>query len=237
MSDRSIFDSPPLASDLEVVGNPVLKVRVSADVPVAKLAVRLTQVTPEGKSWAFTMGLLNLTHRDSHEEPRALEPGRSYDVEVPLTFTSMRLKAGNRLRVALSENFWPLVWPSPKIATLTVTTGVSTLVLPVRTLKATEDAPRVGVLRNKVRDQVLINGRGDLEVRRTGPDAKGWVKVEKNFRAPRHRSARHRNRGDARVDTARARNANRSAQQLQVVGRIHDQLPARRLEHLDSRRI
>jgi putative CocE/NonD family hydrolase len=183
--ERSLtFDSQPLSSDLEVVGNPVLKVRVSADVPVAKLAVRLTQVTPEGKSWAFTMGLLNLTHRVSHEEPRALEPGRSYDVEVPLTFTSMRLKAGNRLRVALSENFWPLVWPSPKIATLTVTTGISSLVLPVRTPKAAEDAPRVAVMRNKVRDQVLINGRGGLQVRTTGPDAKGSVKIEKIF-APR----------------------------------------------------
>jgi putative CocE/NonD family hydrolase len=176
-----VFDSQPLTSDLDVVGNPVLKIRVSADVPVAKLAVRLTQVTPDGKSWASTMGMLNLTHRDSNEHPSALEPGRSYDVEVPLTFMSQRLKAGNRLRVALAENFWPLVWPSPRIATLTMTTGVSCLVLPVRPPKTTEDAPQMSVLRNQVRDRVLVNGRGGLEESRSGPDAQGWVKIEKSF--------------------------------------------------------
>jgi uncharacterized protein len=179
-----VFDSPPLPADLEVVGNPVLKIRVSADVPAAKLAVRLEQVTPEGKSWAVSMGLLNLTHRVSHEHPSALEPGRSYDVEVPLVFMSQRLKAGNRLRVALSESFWPLVWPSPQIATLTVSTGVSSLLLPVRPPKAVEDSPQVPILRNKIRDRALVNARGDLQARKSGPDPHGMVKIEKTF-APR----------------------------------------------------
>ena len=179
-----VFDSQPLPTDLDVVGNPLLKIRVSADVPVAKLAVRLTQVTPEGKSWAMTMGMLNLTHRDSNQHPSALEPHRSYDVEVPLTFMSQRLKAGNRLRVALAENFWPLVWPSPRIATLSVTTGVSSLVLPVRPPQATEDAPQMSVLHNQVRDRILTNGRGGLQENRSGPDAQGRVRVEKIF-APR----------------------------------------------------
>jgi putative CocE/NonD family hydrolase len=183
-----VFDSLPLPADLEVIGNPLLKIRVSADVPVAKLAVRLTQVTPEGKSWAVSMGLLNLTHRVSHEHPSALEPGRSYDVEVPLVFMSQRLKAGNRLRVALSENFWPLVWPSPQIATLSVTTGVSSLILPVRAPKTIEDAPQVPILRNKVRDRVVVNNRGDLQESKSGPDAQGWVRVEKVF-APRAATA------------------------------------------------
>jgi hypothetical protein len=35
-----------------------------------------------------------------------------------------------------------------------------------------------------VRDRVLINGRGGLEENRSGPDAQGWVKIEKIF-APR----------------------------------------------------
>jgi putative CocE/NonD family hydrolase len=183
-----VFDSEPLPADLEVVGNPLLKIRVSADVPVAKLAVRLMQVTPEGKSWAVSMGLLNLTHRVSHEHPSALEPGRRYDVEVPLVFMSQRLKAGNRLRVALSENFWPLVWPSPQIATLTVITGVSSLILPVRPPKASEDAPLMPILRNRVRDRVVVNGRGDLQESKSGPDSQGLVRIEKIF-APRAATA------------------------------------------------
>jgi hypothetical protein len=174
-----LFDSPPLPSDLEVVGNPRLKVRISADMPVAKLAVRLTEVTPEGKSWMVCAGLLNLTHRSSHAHPSPLIPGQVYDVEVPLVFISQRLRAGNRLRVALAENFWPLAWPSPQIATLTITTGISSLMLPVRPPKAAEDAPHARVLRDAGRERA--NARGALQVTRSGPDEQGWVRIEKTF--------------------------------------------------------
>jgi uncharacterized protein len=175
------FDSAPLSADIDVVGNPSLNVRVSADVAVAKIAVRLTQVTPDGKSWMFCAGMLNLTHRDSHEHPSALEPGRMYDVQVPLGFVSQRLHAGNRLRVAIAENFWPLVWPSPQIATLTLTSGISSLALPVRPPKTVEDAPSVAVVRNAVRDHAVVNSRGALDKEFSGPDAQGWLKIVKTF--------------------------------------------------------
>jgi predicted acyl esterase len=45
--DKSlVFDSAPLEQDLEILGYPIAKLRVSADVPVAQCAVRLTEVTP-----------------------------------------------------------------------------------------------------------------------------------------------------------------------------------------------
>ena len=44
-----VFDSAPLEHDLEILGYPIAKIRVSADVPVAQIAVRLTEVTPDGK--------------------------------------------------------------------------------------------------------------------------------------------------------------------------------------------
>ena len=135
-----LFDSAPLREDLDVVGTPVLKVRVAADVKVAKLAVRLNEVTPEGRSWLVSSGILNLTHRLSNETPEPLEPGQPYDVEIPLFFTAKSFKKGNRLRIALSESFWPLLWPSPEIATLAITAGASTLTLPVRRHEGEEDA-------------------------------------------------------------------------------------------------
>jgi len=126
------FDSAPLESDVDVVGTPLLQVRVSADVPVAKLAVRLNEVTSEGKSWLVSSGVLNLTHRRSHEAPELLRPGEFYDVQIPLFFTAKRLRCGNRIRIALSESFWPLLWPSPQPATLRIMAGATTLTLPVR---------------------------------------------------------------------------------------------------------
>jgi putative CocE/NonD family hydrolase len=127
-----LFDSTPLDSDTEILGCPVARIRVSSSTAVAKLAVRLTEVLPDGKSWLISYGVLNLTHRDTHEHPTALKPGEFYDVDVPFYMIAHRFKKGSRIRAAVSESLWPLLWPSPQIATLTLEAGASSLMLPVR---------------------------------------------------------------------------------------------------------
>jgi predicted acyl esterase len=176
-----VFDSAPLTQALDVVGNPLLRIRVSVDVPIGHLAVRLEEVAPDGSSWMLTAGLLNLSHRQSSEHPTPLVPGQAVDIEIPLVFMSKRVAAGRRLRVALSENFWPLVWPSPQAATPTITTGISSLLLPVRSPRATEEEPNVEIVRNQVRDRLLVNPRGGIDVTRSGPDANGLVTIRKTF--------------------------------------------------------
>ena len=135
-----VFDTAPLASDLEILGYPTIQIRVGADTPVAKLAVRVCEVTPQGQSWLVSYGLKNLTHRHSSRTPEALAPGQLYDVAFPLFMTGHRFAAGNRIRVSISENLWPLAWPSPEIATLTIALDQSRLILPVR-LPETHPAP------------------------------------------------------------------------------------------------
>jgi putative CocE/NonD family hydrolase len=156
-----VFDSAPLEHDLEILGYPTVKIRVSADVPVAQVAVRLTEVTPAGKSWLVTYNVLNLTRRDSMEQPAALEAGKFYDVELPLYLIAHRFKKGNRIRAAVSENLWPLVWPSPQIATLNIVLGASQLVLPVRPAPAGEAPFTIPVIhagRAKLNSQGYANG-------------------------------------------------------------------------------
>ncbi len=132
-----VFRTPELTKDLEILGAPVLKLRLSADRPVATLAARLVELTAEGESWLVSYGLLNLTHRQSHAEPEPLVPGDAFDVEIPLAATAHRFSAGNRIGLALSESLWPLVWPSPEIVTLTLSLGeASTLTLPMRPIEA-----------------------------------------------------------------------------------------------------
>jgi putative CocE/NonD family hydrolase len=126
------FDSAPLDQDLEILGYPIARIRVGADRPVAKIAVRVTEVTAEGKSWLVSYGLQNLTHRDSDSDPVALVPGRLYDVEVPMFMVGHRFRKGSRVRVAISENLWPLAWPSPEVTTLTIELSRSRVDLPVR---------------------------------------------------------------------------------------------------------
>ena len=127
-----VFDSDPLDEAFDILGAPVLSLDLASDKPVAMVAACLSDVLPDGAATRVSYGLLNLTHRDSHEHPRPLEPGRRYRVEIQLNEAGHRFAAGNRVRIALSTAYWPISWPAPEKATLTITAGESTLALPVR---------------------------------------------------------------------------------------------------------
>ena len=60
-----------------------------------------------------------------------------------------RFKRGSRIRVAISESLWPLVWPSPRPATLTIALGASSMTLPVRPLEATDARWTIPVIHNQ----------------------------------------------------------------------------------------
>lgn len=140
-----VFDTAPLAARVEILGAGALRIGVAADRPIAHLAIRLCEVTPEGRSWLVTYGLLNLTHRQSHASPAPLAPGQTYEVEVPLNFTAHAFQAGARIRVAISESLWPLVWPSPEPVNLTLDLGSARLELPVRNPPGLEAAMPIGL--------------------------------------------------------------------------------------------
>ncbi|CUJ85454.1 Cocaine esterase [Ruegeria denitrificans] len=130
------FDGAALAEDLDIVGAPRIRLRLSVDKPQAQIAVRLNHLHPDGASTRITYGVLNLSHRDSHAEPTPLVPGTSYEVALDLDHITYRVPKGHRLRVAISSAYWPLIWPSPDRAGLHLTEG--TLYLPHRS--ATPDS-------------------------------------------------------------------------------------------------
>jgi putative CocE/NonD family hydrolase len=127
-----IFDSEPLAERLEILGAPLVELELSSDEPVAMVAVRLSDVAPDGRATRVSYGLLNLTHRDSHSDPQPLTPGVRYRIGVKLNDVGQAFPAGHRIRVSASTSYWPLAWPSPGPTTLTLHTGSSNLRLPVR---------------------------------------------------------------------------------------------------------
>ncbi|MDQ3096574.1 MAG: CocE/NonD family hydrolase [Chloroflexota bacterium] len=135
------FTSAPLAERVEILGYPEVSLALDADRAAAQVAVRLCDVAPDGASTLISYGLLNLTHRESHEHPAPLEPGRRYEVLVRLNAIAYAVPAGHRLRVGVSQSYWPLVWPSPELVTLGVYTGASALRLPVRAPIAGEAEP------------------------------------------------------------------------------------------------
>ncbi|MGH3629085.1 MAG: CocE/NonD family hydrolase [Sciscionella sp.] len=127
-----VFDTDPFTERWELLGSPVLDLEIASTKPVAMVAARLSDVAPDGRATRISYGLLNLTHRDSHAEPEALEPGKRYTVSLQLNAMAQALPVGHRLRVAISTSYWPLAWPPPEPVRLSLFTGSSKLVLPIR---------------------------------------------------------------------------------------------------------
>ncbi|ANB04503.1 peptidase S15 [Streptomyces ambofaciens] len=134
-----VFETEPLTERVEILGSPTVDLDLSADAPVAMVAARLSDVSPDGAATRVTYGLLNLTRRDSAEEPEPLEPGRRYRATVHLNGVAQSFPPGHRIRLSLSTSYWPLAWPPPKPAMLSVYDHSSTLTLPVRPPERADD--------------------------------------------------------------------------------------------------
>ena len=117
------FDGDTLAAPLSIVGAPKVTLTLTSDKPVGQIAVRLCDVAPDGASSRITYGVLNLTHRDSHETPAPLTVGEAVTVSLSLDHIAYQVPAGHRLRLAVSSAYWPLIWPAPDAATLILSAG------------------------------------------------------------------------------------------------------------------
>jgi putative CocE/NonD family hydrolase len=121
------FDSAAVTQGRDIVGAPVVEFSLRSNRASAFVAVRLCDIRPDGSSALITFGCLNLTHRLSHEHPTALQQGKSVTVKLVLDQCAYHLPAGHRLRVAISNSYWPLIWPSPKAGEIELVTGSVTL--------------------------------------------------------------------------------------------------------------
>ncbi|MET7571781.1 CocE/NonD family hydrolase [Streptomyces sp. NPDC005492] len=137
-----VFQSEPLAERMEILGSPYVDLDLASSGPAAQVIARLSDVAPDGRATRVTYGVLDLTHRDTLEESRPLEPGRRYRVRVPLNGVAQVFPPGHSIRVSLSTSYWPLVWPAPEPVRLSVHESGSSLTLPVRPLDEPDEMPR-----------------------------------------------------------------------------------------------
>ncbi|HEV7499737.1 MAG TPA: CocE/NonD family hydrolase, partial [Vicinamibacteria bacterium] len=129
-----VYDSAPLPEDLEILGFPKALLRGSADAPQANWFARLSDVAPDGQVTLVTGAGLSGAQRESAEHPSALERGRLYPFDVEMHFTSWVFPKGHRVRLAVSNALWPMIWPTPSTMTTQLSLGGadgSRLVLPV----------------------------------------------------------------------------------------------------------
>jgi hypothetical protein len=105
-----------------VVGQPRVRLRLSASAPAASLSVKLCDVFPDGTSALITRGTLDLAFR-SGSPPSPLVPGEQYDVSLLLDACAYRPDPGHRLRLSVAGADWPNTIAPPAPVTLTVHQG------------------------------------------------------------------------------------------------------------------
>jgi putative CocE/NonD family hydrolase len=127
-----VYDGEPLLEDVEILGLPKALLQVSADAPLAQWFVRLSDVAPDGTVTLVAQAGQNGAHRESDEHPKALVPGQEFPLEIEMHFTSWVFTRGHRMRFAVNNAQWPMLWPSPYPVTTTLRLGPKTrLSLPV----------------------------------------------------------------------------------------------------------
>ncbi|MER8511126.1 CocE/NonD family hydrolase [Mesorhizobium sp. M0894] len=144
-----IFDSPLLTEATPILGAPVLELEITCDRPTAILAVRLSDVSQSGEVTRVTYGLLNLSHRDSHQDLQPMDAGKSYRIRLAMNEVGYTFSEGHRIRLSISTAYWPIAFPAPQRATLTIEADASRMNLPIRMPQPSDtalpafDAPEV----------------------------------------------------------------------------------------------
>lgn len=139
-----VYDTAPLEQDTEILGLPLARLRVSADAPQANWVARLSDVAPDGTVTLVTGAAFNGSHRKSARDPEALVPGQWFPLDVQMHFTSWVFPKGHRIRLAVNNAQWPMLWPTPYPMTTRLQIGgplASALTLPVVPDDAGQPAP------------------------------------------------------------------------------------------------
>lgn len=130
------YTSPPLEADVEITGTPVVCLMMSSSDPDGAVIAYLEEVGPDGRVTMLTEGQLRLIHRKvSTEEPpypmfgpyhtferkdsEPMMPDEFAEVTFSLLPLSIEVKAGHRLRIAISghdrDNFEPVPCKSNQV--------------------------------------------------------------------------------------------------------------------------
>jgi len=106
-ADVLVFSTEALREPLPVIGPLRAVLWVRPDTPDLDLAVRVTDVYPDGRSMLVVDGIARARMRCGDDRECLLTPGQAAEVVVDLTSTALVLNVGHRLRVSVSGSSWP----------------------------------------------------------------------------------------------------------------------------------
>ncbi len=126
LSTSLTYDTVPLKENLALLGRPHALLQASATAPLADWFVRLSDVATDGSVTLVTGAGLNGAQRDSMSDPKDLETGKAYPLDIEMHLTSWIFPKGHRIRLAVSNALWPMIWPTPYNMTTSLQLGAET---------------------------------------------------------------------------------------------------------------
>ncbi|MEP6571490.1 MAG: CocE/NonD family hydrolase [Gemmatimonadota bacterium] len=137
-----VYDGPVLTDSIELIGMPAAELQVTSDAPIANWVVRLEDVAPDGAVSLVTGAAINGAERESMLAPTPTPVGTTVHLALSLHFTTWIFRPGHRIRFAVSNAQFPMLWPSPRRMTTVLSVGDSrtSFSLPVVPMDAGEPA-------------------------------------------------------------------------------------------------
>jgi len=112
-ADVVVFQTPPLAHDIEVTGPLVVKLWASSTASDTDFTAKLIDVYspnkyfPAGVELNVTDGIVRARNRDSLMQSKLMKPGQAYEFSIELYPTSLVFQRGHRIRVDISSSNFP----------------------------------------------------------------------------------------------------------------------------------
>ena len=105
--DVLVFTSDPLAQPLEIIGPVKLIAHVGTSAADTDIMAKLIDVHPGDFAQRLCDGMVRLRYRGGFDRERPVTPGETYEVEIPMWDTCVRLPAGHRLRIEIASSAFP----------------------------------------------------------------------------------------------------------------------------------
>ncbi|MGH9320928.1 MAG: CocE/NonD family hydrolase [Vicinamibacteria bacterium] len=108
--DVLVYETEPLAEDLEVTGHIEVELFFSSSAKDTDFVVRLLDVHPDGRAFNLmspTVEVIRARYRNGEDEPELLEPGVVVPIRLKNGVTSNLFRAGHRIRIHVTSSLFP----------------------------------------------------------------------------------------------------------------------------------
>jgi len=122
--DVLVYESEPLAKDLEVTGPIEIELWASSSARDTDFVARLLDVHPDGKAYNLmspTLEVLRARYRNGEDRPEPLEPGRPVKLRLANGITSNVFKAGHRIGLMVTSSLHPHLDRNPNTGSVIAT--------------------------------------------------------------------------------------------------------------------